>query len=147
MIILYNAFFAALAALGFAVIFNVPKRFLVFVAIGGMIGFSAKSLLTQNGIGIELSTLLGAVLVGLMGKIFSTLYQELHQIITIASVIPMVPGTFAFKTITSLLDFVSSSSPSYELMAQTAFYAAKTAFILAAIALGVAAPSLFKKIN
>ena len=145
MMILYDALFAAFAALGFAVIFNVPKKFLIFVAIAAMIGFAAKSLLVHNGIGIELSTLLGAVLIGSMGKIFSTIYQEPHQIITIASVIPMVPGTFAFKTIISLLDFVSSPAPSYELMAQTTFYAAKTGFILAAIAFGVAAPSLLKK--
>jgi len=143
--ILYDAFFAALAALGFAIIFNVPKKFLIFVAIGAIIGFSAKSLLVHNGIGVELSTLLGAILVGTMGKIFSTIFQKPHQIITIASVIPMVPGTFAFKTIISLLDFVSSPIPSYELLAQTTFYAAKTGFILAAIAFGVAAPALLKK--
>ncbi len=145
MIILYDALFSAIAALGFAVIFNVPKKFMIFVAIGAMIGFSAKNLLLQNGIGIELSTLLGALLIGLMGKIFFIIFQEPHQIITIAAVIPMVPGTFAFKAITSLLDFVASPVPSYELMTQTAFYAAKTGFILAAIAFGVAAPSLLKK--
>lgn len=145
MSILHDAFFAALAAVGFAVIFNVPKKFLIFVGIGAIIGFSAKSVLVHNGIGIELSTLLGAVLIGSMGKIFSTLYKQPHQIITIAAVIPMVPGTFAFKTIISLLAFVSSPTPAYEFLAQTTFYAAKTGFILAAIALGVAAPSLLKK--
>ncbi|MCX6073762.1 MAG: threonine/serine exporter family protein [Campylobacterales bacterium] len=145
MIIHYDPLFAALAALGFAIIFNVPKKFLLFVGITAIIGFAVKSLLSQSGIGIELSTLLGAIVIGSIGKIFSTIYKEPHQIITIASVIPMVPGTFAFKTIISLLDFVSAPAPSYELLAQTTFYAAKTGFILAAIALGVAAPSLLKK--
>lgn len=141
----YDPFYAALAALGFAVIFNVPKKFLIFVVIAAIIGFTLKSTLVKSGIGIELSTLLAATLIGTLGKLFSLLYEEPHQIITIASVIPMVPGTFAFKTIIFLLHFVSSPLPSYELLAQTTFYAAKTAFILAAIALGVAAPSLLKK--
>ncbi|MCK9372363.1 MAG: threonine/serine exporter family protein [Sulfuricurvum sp.] len=141
----YDPFYAALAALGFAVIFNVPKKFLIFVVIAAIIGFTLKSILVKSGIGIELSTLLAATLIGTLGKLFSLFYKEPHQIITIASVIPMVPGTFAFKTIISLLNFVSSPLPSYELLAQTTFYAAKTAFILGAIALGVAAPSLLKK--
>lgn len=145
MIIPYEVLFAALAALGFAVIFNVPKRFLIFVAITAIIGFAVKSVLVQNGIGVELATLLGAIVIGSIGKVFANIYKEPHQIITIASVIPMVPGIFAFKTIIALLDFVSAPVPSYELLAQATFYAAKTGFILAAIALGVAAPSLLKK--
>lgn len=145
MIIAYDAFFAAFAALGFAVIFNVPKKFLIFVLAASILGFAVKSTLQQSGMGIELSTLLGAIVIGSFGKLFSYIYKEPHAIITIASVIPMVPGTFAFKTIISLLDFVSSATPSYELLAEATFYAAKTGFILAAIALGVAAPSLLKK--
>jgi len=145
MMIGYDPFFAALAALGFAVIFNVPKKFLIFVVMVSIIGFAIKGVLLHGGVGIELSTLVGAVAIGSLGKLFSHIYQEPHQIITIASVIPMVPGTFAFKAIISLLDFVSTSNPSYELLAQTTFYAAKTGFILGAIALGVAAPSLLKK--
>jgi uncharacterized membrane protein YjjB (DUF3815 family) len=145
MIIVYDTFFAALAALGFAVIFNVPKKLLIFVVIASIIGFAVKSTLIQSGVGVELSTLLGAIVIGSFGKIFSNIYEEPPAVITIASVIPMVPGTFAFKTIIALLDFVSSTAPSYELLAQATFYAAKTGFILAAIALGVAAPSLLKK--
>lgn len=145
MMISYEPFFAAFAALGFAVIFNVPKRFLIFVVITAIIGFAVKSLLVQSGIGIELATLLGAIVIGSIGKVFANIYKEPHQIITIASVIPMVPGIFAFKTITALLEFISTPIPSYELLTEAIFYAAKTGFILAAIALGVAAPSLLKK--
>lgn len=145
MSIIHDAFFAALASLGFAVIFNVPKRFLIFVALGAAIGFSFKSILVQIGFGAEVSTLVGAAAIGITGKAFSTLFKEPHQIITIAAAIPMVPGTFAFKAIVSLLDFVSASTPSYELLVLATFYAAKTGFILAAIAFGVAAPSLLKK--
>lgn len=145
MSIIHDAFFAAFAALGFAVIFNVPKRFLIFVAVGAAIGFLFKSIMMQIGFGAEVSTLAGAMAIGMIGKAFSTLYQEPHQIITIASAIPMVPGAFAFKAIVSLLNFVSSSAPSYELLTLATFYAAKTGFILAAIAFGVAAPSLLKK--
>jgi uncharacterized membrane protein YjjB (DUF3815 family) len=145
MSILYDPLFAALAALGFAIIFNVPKKYLLYTALTAIVGFSAKSAFIHAGNGVELSTLAGAVLVGVMGKLFSTYTQGPHQIITIAAVIPMVPGSLAFQTILSLLDFVSAPAPSFELLTQTMFYASKTGFTLAAIAMGVAAPSLLRK--
>ena len=52
---LIEAFFASVASVGFAMVFNVPKHTLVYCAVGGAITFIARSSLLHLGIGIEIS--------------------------------------------------------------------------------------------
>ena len=42
-LLLHDAFFSAIPAVGFAMVFNVPKRYLIYCAIAGAIGHSSRT--------------------------------------------------------------------------------------------------------
>ena len=48
-----NAIFAAIPAVGFAMVFNVPRNALVYCAIGGAVGYTTRFALMDLNIPIE----------------------------------------------------------------------------------------------
>ncbi len=67
---------------------------------------------------------------------------------TVSGVIPMVPGTFAFSTmlgilqVTGIIDIGSTDSIDLILFNQVVPDALTTGFVLAALGMGIAAPTL-----
>ncbi len=141
--LLENGFWAAIAAVGFAVLFNVPPRALPWTALAGAAGYSVRFLLVQLGFAIEWGTMAGAATVGFIGWFFARRQQMPRVVYTIAGIIPMVPGVFAFQTLLSLFQIAeqgSASSP--DLLLQANVNAIKTGLILAALAAGISIPTL-----
>lgn len=144
LLLLRDAFWSAVAALGFAVLFNVPRRTLSGCAIGGAIGHALRTLLmTEAGWTIELATLISAAVIGFLGEFFARRWRTPVTIFTVPGVIPMVPGSFAFGTMISLLELtnlgVFGGTP---VLVEASVNFIKTGLILGAIAGGIAAPSL-----
>lgn len=54
--LLNDMFFAAIPAVGFALVFNVPPRALIYCALGGAIGHGSRYLMMKFGIPIEWAT-------------------------------------------------------------------------------------------
>ncbi|MDW1951098.1 threonine/serine exporter family protein, partial [Vibrio sp. 812(2023)] len=48
--LLNDMFFAAIPAVGFALVFNVPQRALIYCAVGGAIGPGSRYLMMQFGV-------------------------------------------------------------------------------------------------
>ena len=70
-LLLQNFFWAGIAALGFAILFNVPVRTLFACALGGAIAYGIRTLVVQFGpAGIAAATLVGATAVGFLGVVF-----------------------------------------------------------------------------
>ena len=63
--LLIKAFWGGFAALGFAILFNVPQRTLVMIWGMGAVGVLAKFLLLGFEVNIALSSLVGAALIGI----------------------------------------------------------------------------------
>jgi uncharacterized membrane protein YjjB (DUF3815 family) len=142
-LLLQDAFWSALAAMGFAVLFNVPARTLPGCAIGGALGHASRTLLMQLGMDIELSTLFGAFLIGVLGIIFSRRWQVPMTIFTVSAAVTLVPGGFAYRTMIGIIE-LSTADPSTtsEMLLTTVINGIKTGLILGAIAAGIAAPRL-----
>ena len=51
-----NAIFAAIPAVGFGMVFNVPKHTLIYCAFGGAIAYSSRAFLQGFDIPLELAT-------------------------------------------------------------------------------------------
>lgn len=62
-----DALWAGVAALGFAILFNVPVRTLPACFVNGTLGHALRTLLMHYGVGIEAATLAGSVLIGFLG--------------------------------------------------------------------------------
>ena len=59
-----DAFWSAIPAVGFAMLFNVPPRMLKYCAMGGALAHSLRTLLIHYGMPIEWATLAAATTVG-----------------------------------------------------------------------------------
>lgn len=141
---LEDAVWAALASTGFALLFNVPVRTVVGCAFLGAVGHGSRALLETGGVGLEAATLAGATLVGFIGAGFARYWKAPASVYTVSGAIPMVPGVLAFQAMLGLLQ-VAAAEPgvaSAIAFSDVGIFVIKTALILGAIAIGIAAPSL-----
>lgn len=139
--LLNDMFFAAIPAVGFALVFNVPSKALKFCAIGGALGHGSRFLMMQYGLPIEWATFLAATLVGMIGVYWSRKFLAHPKVFTVAALIPMVPGVFAFKAMIALVE-IDRLGYTPELVSLLVENFLKAIFIIAGLALGLAVPGL-----
>lgn len=141
--LLADAFWSAVAALGFAFLFNIPKRTLWACALMGATGYTLRAVLLNLGLTIELATLTSAAAIGFLGTFMARRFHMPVIIFTIPSAIPLVPGTFAFRTMIGILELTNQNLLDDALiLTEATTNGIKTGLILAALAAGIAAPKL-----
>lgn len=144
--LLEDALWSAVAAVGFAILFNVPRRALPGCAAAAASGHALRSWIMHLGLPIEPASLLAATLVGFLGVLFARRLHSPTVIFTVPAVIPMVPGTFAFRAMLGILEItnlgVFGSTP---VLVEAGLNGVKTSLILAALAGGIIAPRLLFK--
>ncbi|MCU0387804.1 MAG: threonine/serine exporter family protein [Chitinophagaceae bacterium] len=141
--VLFKAFWCGLAALGFGMLFNSPKRALVFIFGGGFLVGLVKFILMlpSIGAGIISASFIAAVAVGLASIPIAHASQVPPVIFSIPSVIPLVPGVFAYRTMMGLMRMaLPNGNEASEKLASTFQNGAITLFVIMGIALGVALP-------
>lgn len=138
---------AAISAMGFATIYNTPKRIMPVLAITGIIAVCTRNFVNlgpSNGnIGLDQGIIIGSFVGSAVASIIATRSQHIHhiphQIIAIPSVIPMIPGVMMYR---SLFGFIQMDGVIGELT--FAFnWAIKASLVILFIALGVAIPNIF----
>ncbi|MGF1686382.1 threonine/serine exporter family protein [Photobacterium japonica] len=139
--LLHDMFFAMIPAIGFALVFNVPPKALKYCAIGGALGHGFRFALMHWGVSIEWATLGAATLVGMIGVHWSHRFLAHPKVFTVAAMIPMVPGVFAFKAMIALVE-INHSGFTPELWAMLMDNMLKAVFIIASLAIGLAMPGL-----
>lgn len=140
--------YSGVAALGFAMLFNVPVRTLFSCALVGAAGYTLRAGFMLGGMGIELATLCGAALVGLLGEYFARRWFTPTTVFTISGAIMLVPGKFAFETMLGLINLAAAGNQATAAMLMDASVdGIKTALILTALTLGIAAPKLLFQRN
>jgi uncharacterized membrane protein YjjB (DUF3815 family) len=140
--LLRNAVLAAVPAVGFGMAFNVPVRILGWCALGGALGRSLRLLLTGAGLPVAWATLLAAAAVSWLGVWAAQRIRAHPKVFTVAAVIPMVPGVPIFTAILALSE-IQRGGLTYELLATAVTASLNAAFIVAALAVGLAVPGLF----
>lgn len=144
LIIIEDAFWASIAAVGFAILFRVPQQALAPAASCGALGYAGRTLLMYYGMQIAPATLIGATLVGFVGLFYA---RQLHLpsiVFTVSGAIPMVPGVFAFRTMLFILQVTTASGNAeiQDALLQASQNGIITGLVLAALAIGIASPSL-----
>lgn len=139
---LLNALFAAIPAVGFGMVFNVPKNALIFCAFGGAIAYSSRSVLMDANVPLELATFLASTIVGVVALYWSRKYIVPRPVYTIASIIPLLPGTYAFTAIINLIT-MNAHGVTPELITLFIDNSLKTIIVLGAIGFGLALPSMY----
>ncbi len=142
--ILFDGLLAAIAAIGFAVISN-PSRKSVFVsALLAAIGHSLRFFLIKLGLEISLATFVAASCIGLMSVLFAKLIHCPAEVFSFPSLLPMIPGLFAYRTILGLIKFMQNTDAikSQQYMLDIFHNGLTTLFILLALVIGVSLPVL-----
>ena len=148
LLILEKGIWFGFAALGFAVLFNVPQRTLKIIWLIAAAGGLTKLMLMQCNIGIVVATFAGASLVGLLSVYAAHNKHAPPLVFSIPSVIPMIPGAFAYRMMLGLMQLSGtavSNETYYQTLAETTSNGLKTMFILMALAVGVAIPMLISR--
>ncbi len=138
---------AAVSSMGFATIYNTPKRIMPVLAVTGIIAVCTRNFVNlgpSNGnIGLDQGIIIGSFVGSCIASLIATKSQHWHhvphQIIAIPSVIPMIPGVMMYR---ALFDFIQMDGVVGELT--IAFnWAIKASLVILFIALGVAIPNIF----
>lgn len=141
--LLENAFWAAVAAMGFAILFQVPPKLLPGCMATGALGFGTRTLLMDGfDVPIEISTLTGATVIGFLGLSFSQRWQIPSLVFSVTGAIPMVPGFFAYRAMLGILRLTLENPGGDAVLLDAAVNAIHTALILGSLALGITMPRL-----
>lgn len=140
---------AAISAMGFSMIFNIPRRLLWVVAIGGIIAVCTRNFVNLGpsndnvglDMGLAIGSLAGSTLVSLLAVKAVHWVHCPNHVISIPSVIPMVPGVLMYRAIVGLIEMNGVVG---ELTNATKFGVA-SAITIMCIALGVAIPNVFAR--
>lgn len=140
---------AAISAMGFATIYNIPYRLMPWIAVGGIICVCTRNFIfldpsTGNaglGLGIVVGSLCGSALISIINIKAVHILHTPHQCITIPAVIPIVPGVLMYR---ALYGFMGMQGVVGEVTHAMSF-AINGSLVLVCIALGVAIPNIFAK--
>lgn len=141
--------FGGITSLGFALMFNTPKRALWTVFLLGSVGYLIKYLLFKElDVNLILAIFVASSFVGISGMYFAHRTHTPPIIFMIPAVINMIPGLISYEFMMGMIDLISGSEgqkPPVEEVIQTFSYGISTVFILFALAFGVAFPIIVFK--
>jgi len=143
-LVLLDALLAAVAAIGFAVISNPSRKAIYVSALLAAIGHSMRFFLIQSGLDITIATFIAATSIGMLSIVFARIIHCPAEVFSFPSLLPMIPGMFAYKTILSLIKFMQNTDSKLEqVYILDFFHNGMTAmFILFALVVGVSLPIL-----
>lgn len=140
---------AAISAMGFSMIFNIPRRLLWVVAIGGIIAVCTRNFVnlgpSNNNIGLDMGlaigSLAGSALVSLVAVKAVHWVHAPNHVLSIPSVIPMVPGVLMYRALVGLIELNGVVGELTNAMK----FGMASAITIMCIALGVAVPNVFAR--
>lgn len=140
---------AAISAMGFSMIFNIPRRLLWVVAIGGIIAVCTRNFVnlgpSNDNIGLDMGLAIGSLAGSALASLIAV--KAVHwvhapnHVLSIPSVIPMVPGVLMYRALVGLIEMNGVVG---ELTNAMKFGMASAVTIMC-IALGVAIPNVFAR--
>ncbi|MDE6117659.1 MAG: threonine/serine exporter family protein [Duncaniella sp.] len=111
-----DALFAAIAAIGFAAISNPPRRAYLYCAIIAAAGHSTRFLLMQTPalhLHIVIATTIAAFVIGILAVLFSPMAKTPAETCLFPSLLPMIPGMYAYRAFGGLAMCLYHGSEGY----------------------------------
>jgi uncharacterized membrane protein YjjP (DUF1212 family) len=136
-----DAVFSALAALGYAFLFNVPARVAWACVLCGVASHTTRTLCVHLGIDIISGTVIGALAAGFLAQGFARYFEAPAAAFAFPGVVAMVPGAYAFRAVLGSLQIVHGAAAP-PLVTETLSLGIAVVLMVAAIAVGIAAPAL-----
>ena len=140
-IYLYHPIAAAISAGGFSLLFNVPKRVLWAVSVGGAVAVLLRNIcMFDFGLSQATGTLIGGGVVGIAALSAIHRFHVPNVVLTTPSAIPLVPGILLYRLLFTLLNINDVST---EVLLGALRNGIEAATIIISIAVSVAIPNIF----
>lgn len=147
--ILRDAFLSFFVAIGFALLFETPKKGLLMAGLLGGLGHAIRFVLLQFGFGLIFSTLCGSVAIGLIGIYSAHRIHTPPVVFTLPACITMIPGLYAYKTMLGFIRIYeegTAGARSAFLLQDTVYNFILTSSLLFCLAIGICIAALiFRK--
>lgn len=138
---------AAISAMGFSMIFNIPKRLLYVVACGGIIAVCIRNFVnlgpSTHNIGLDFGLTIGSLIGSAVSSILATRamhwFHTPHHCLSIPSVIPMIPGVLMYRALFAFIDMHGVVGEVTVAMNN----AIMASLVILCISIGVALPNIF----
>lgn len=140
---------AAISAAGFSMMFNLPRRLLWGVALGGVVAVCVRNLISLGpdsgnfglGMGIALGSFAGSTVVSLIAVKAVHWFHTPNHCLTIPSVITLMPGLLMYRALVSVIDMDGATNE----VTNAVGFGLSSAFTLLGISVGVAIPNIFAR--
>jgi len=138
----HQAFFGAVAAAGFGVLFNFGPRALLGCAAAGALALAVRTLGQDAGWSLELASFAAAVATGFAMRLLREPLGPAGNSMALAGCIPMVPGAFFGQAILGMFAVTGPHPENADVTVLLAMESMmRVTFTLAAIGAGLAIPS------
>lgn len=142
--IISDGLFAAVAAMGFGAISDPPLRAFPYIAVLAAVGHASRyCLMNFLGVDIVTASLVAAFIIGTGSVFFGRKVFCPMTVLYIPALLPMVPGTYAYKTVFSLIMFfheISSPTKGNEYLQEMIYNGAVSFSVLFMLAVGATIP-------
>ena len=133
---------AAISAMGFSMIFNIQRRLLWVVAVGGILAVCTRNFVNfELGLGPVIGSFTGAMVVSLVAVKAVHWFHVPNHVLTIPSVIPMIPGVLMYRALVALINMHGVVGE----VTVAVSNGINASLIILCIALGVAVPNIFAR--
>ena len=130
--------FSALAAVGFALVFNVPPRAAWAGILCSMTGHGLRTALGHMALDLVAGSLIGAFAAGLLARLLARHFEVPSTTFAFPGVLAMFPGAYAFRAgIGGLVIMNAGANASLALIGDTIALAITAILMTAAIAVGL----------
>jgi uncharacterized membrane protein YjjB (DUF3815 family) len=139
------AAWSGIAALGFGVLFNIPKGTIITVFVLGFAAGLIKFTLLKFDLNIVLATFIAVLFVAIVSMPTAHKIHHPPVVFCIPPVIPMIPGYFAYETVLSVMNFIfieKDAARRLELIDSIFSNGFTMFFILISITAGISLPML-----
>lgn len=108
--------YAFFSTIGFAVLFNIPRRQLVYAGLSGMLGWLVYTLALSQSQNPILANFFGGLAAGLSGEIFARMRKQPATLFVVPGIIPLVPGYGLYYTMSAIIvkDYQTAVSVGFE---------------------------------
>ncbi|MCD8164696.1 MAG: threonine/serine exporter family protein [Bacteroides sp.] len=143
--ILYDGFFAAIAAIGFALISNPTRNAIPVAAFLAAVGHGFRFFLIHTELftmDIATASFLAAFSIGMIAIPFARYIHCPAEVFAFPSLLPMIPGMYFYKSILALSNFMRTTDEVASMEYLIGFFRNGTTaiFVLFALVVGAALP-------
>lgn len=96
--------YAFLSTIGFSVLFNIPRREMIFTGICGGLGWLVHDSLGLMGVSVVFSSFLGALTVSILAEILAKFRKKPATVFVVPGIIPLVPGYALYFSMLKIIE-------------------------------------------